>query len=148
MVLQTPLALMCPAGLSRHWPTQQALPILGPGHWVLSLRSLEDEKQAVKSLLQAVQAVTLDQEGCKGQGAVSLSPSSRERPSQADLGRRVKPARQASRPSSSLPGHLLASACTLTWTEEERILPIQQELSTFVTVKEFSTYYQARSHTG
>lgn len=71
MVLQTPLALMCPAGLSRHRPTQKALPILGPGHWVLSLGSLEDEKQAVKSLFQAV---TLDQEGCKGQGAVSLPP--------------------------------------------------------------------------
>lgn len=54
MVLQTPLSLLCPAGLPRNWPAQKALPILGPRHWVLSLGSLEDKKQAVKSLFQAV----------------------------------------------------------------------------------------------
>ena len=129
MVLQTPLALMCPAGLSRHRPTQKALPILGPGHWVLSLGSLEDKKQAV----------TLDQEGCKGQGAVSLPPSSRERQSQAAW---AGGSNQPGKPLDGAPPcqDLLTSVCTLTWTEEERILPIQQELSTFVTVKEFSTY--------
>lgn len=121
MVLQTPLALMCPAGLPRCWPAQKALPILGPGHWVLALGSLENEKQDVKSLFQVVQAVTLDQEGCKCQGATSLPTSSQD---QTEL---------------LLASYLLASACTHQ-TEAERILSIQQELSMFVTVKEPSTY--------
>lgn len=121
MVLQSPLALMCPAGLPRRWPAQKALPILGPRHCILALGSLENEKQDVKSLFQVVQAVTLDQEGCKCQGAASLPTSSQ---GQTEL---------------LLASYLLASACTHR-TEAQRILSIQQELSTFVTVKEPSTY--------
>lgn len=50
MVLQAPLPVLCPAGLRRGQPPQEALPVLGPGCWVLSLGGLGDKKPAVHSL--------------------------------------------------------------------------------------------------